>query len=124
TELINGLNMTPLGTLFFVICLYVVLGFFIETLSLMVATIPITVPIIAGLGYDKVWFGVLMIVLIEMALITPPVGLNLYVVQGARKSGHLGQVIAGVIPYIIVMLIMVALLVAFPSLALFLPSIM
>ena len=70
------------------ILLYIVLGFFIETLSLMVATIPIVVPVVIGLGYDPVWFGILMIVLIEMALITPPVGLNLYVVQGARQGGR------------------------------------
>ena len=88
----------------------------------MVATIPIVVPIIAAAGFDKVWFGVLLIVLIEMALITPPVGLNLYVVQGARRGGSLTQVMVGVIPYVIVMLLMVAVLVAFPALALWLPS--
>ena len=71
---------------------------------LMVATIPIVVPIIAGLGFDKVWFGMLMIVLIEMALITPPVGLNLYVVQGARTKGSMNEVMVGVIPYVFVML--------------------
>jgi TRAP-type C4-dicarboxylate transport system permease large subunit len=77
------------------------------------------VPIVAGLGFDKVWFGILLIVLIEMALITPPVGLNLYVVQGARKGGRLGEVMMGVIPYVLVMLAMVALLVAVPGIALF-----
>ena len=124
TDMIQSFDLTPLGTLFLVICLYIVLGFFIETLSLMVATIPIIVPIIAGLGFDKVWFGVLLIVLIEMALITPPVGLNLYVVQGARNSGNLGQVMVGAAPYALVMLAMIGLLVAFPSLALFLPSVL
>lgn len=100
------------------------LGFFIETLSLMVATIPIVVPIIAGLGYDKVWFGVLMIVLIEMALITPPVGLNLFVVHGVRKSGSMNDVIMGAIPYVLVMICMIAALIALPGLALWLPSIL
>jgi TRAP-type C4-dicarboxylate transport system permease large subunit len=99
-----------------------VLGFFIETLSLMVATIPIVVPVVIGLGYDPVWFGILMIVLVEMALITPPVGLNLYVVQGARKSGTLSEVMVGTIPYVLVMLAMVALLVLVPDVALFLPN--
>jgi TRAP-type C4-dicarboxylate transport system permease large subunit len=88
----------------------------------MVATIPIVVPIMAGLGYDKVWFGVLMIVLVEMALITPPVGLNLYVVQGSRKSGTLGEVMVGAMPYVLVMLAMVGFLILFPGLALFLPA--
>ena len=123
-DLLTGLNFSPLGTLMVVILLYIVLGFFIETLSLMVATIPIIVPIMTGMGFDKVWFGILLIVLIEMALITPPVGLNLYVVQGARKSGRLSDVMLGVIPFVLVMLAMIALLVAVPSVALFLPDIL
>jgi TRAP-type C4-dicarboxylate transport system permease large subunit len=98
--------------------MYIVLGFFIETLALMIATIPIVVPIVIGLGFDKVWFGILLIVLIEMALITPPVGLNLYVVQGARKEGRLSDVMVGAIPFVFVMLVMVGLLIAFPSIAL------
>ena len=122
TELLEGAGLSPFGLLLLVIVLYIILGFFIETLSLMVATIPIVVPIVAAQGFDKVWFGVLLIVLIEMALITPPVGLNLYVVQGARRGGNLGQVMVGVIPYVIVMLLMVAALVAFPGLALWLPG--
>ncbi len=120
--LIRDSGLSPFGTLLLVVALYLVLGFFIETLSLMVATIPIVVPIIAGLGYDKVWFGVLMIVLIEMALITPPVGLNLFVVQSTRRSGTMNEVILGAIPYVLVMLCMIAALIALPSLALWLPS--
>jgi C4-dicarboxylate transporter DctM subunit len=105
-----------------IVLMYIVLGFFIETLSLMVATIPIVVPIIVELGYDKVWFGILMIILVEMALITPPVGLNLYVVQGARKSGSFSDVMIGVIPYALTMLVMVGLLILFPFIALYLPT--
>lgn len=124
TELIEGSGLSPFGTLLLVIALYLVLGFFIETLSLMVATIPIVVPIMAGLGYDKVWFGILLIVLIEMALITPPVGLNLFVVQGARKSGSINQVIVGAVPYVLMMILMIFALIAIPGLALWLPSIL
>jgi len=120
--MIRDSGLSPFGTLLLVVVLYLVLGFFIETLSLMVATIPIVVPIIAGLGYDKVWFGVLMIVLIEMALITPPVGLNLFVVQSTRRNGTMNEVILGAIPYVLVMLCMIAALIALPSLALWLPS--
>ena len=122
TSLMTGLGLTPLGTIFVVVLLYIVLGFFIETLSLMVVTIPIIVPLVVAQGYDVIWFGILMIVLIEMALITPPVGLNLYVVQGARKSGKLSEVMVGTIPYVCMMLLMVVLLIAFPSIALFLPN--
>ena len=117
-----GLGLSPLGTIFVVVLIYIVLGFFIETLSLMVVTIPIIVPIIVAQGYDPIWFGILMIVLIEMALITPPVGLNLYVVQGTRKSGTMAEVMLGTIPYVAVMLAMVAALIAAPSIALYLPN--
>ena len=120
--LLDGLGMGPYETLAVVILLYIVLGFFIETMALMIATIPIVVPVIVGHGFDPIWFGILMIVLIEMALITPPVGLNLYVVQAARSSGRFSDVMIGAVPYVLAMLLMVAALVAFPQIALWLPS--
>ena len=121
---LGGLGLSPLAFMMVIVLIYIVLGFFIETLSLMVVTIPIVVPLVIEQGYDPIWFGILMIVLIEMALITPPVGLNLYVVQGARKSGTMGEVMLGTLPFIIVMLTMVAALIAFPQIALFLPDAM
>ncbi len=120
---LTGLGLTPLSTILVIVAMYVVLGFFIETLSLMVVTIPIVVPLVVELGYDPIWFGILMIVLIEMALITPPVGLNLYVVQGARKSGHLNEVMLGAVPFVLVMLAMAFALIAFPQIALWLPGV-
>ncbi len=120
---LEGMGLGPLATIFVVVLIYIVLGFFIETLSLMVVTIPIIVPLVVAQGYDPIWFGILMIVLIEMALITPPVGLNLYVVQGARKSGPISDVMLGAAPYVAVMLLMAMLLIAFPQIALFLPSV-
>ncbi|MEG9883863.1 MAG: TRAP transporter large permease [Hyphomicrobiales bacterium] len=120
--MLTELHFTPFATLMAVIALYIVLGFFIETLSLMVATIPIVIPVMTGMGFDKLWFGIMLIVLIEMALVTPPVGLNLYVVQGVRQSGGLSDVTSGIIPYLLVMLVMIALLIAFPMIALYLPS--
>lgn len=122
TTFMDGMGLGPLGTILVIVVLYIVLGFFIETLSLMVVTIPIIVPLVLEQGYDPIWFGILMIVLIEMALITPPVGLNLYVVQGARKSGSLNEVMLGTIPYVVMMLVMVAALIALPDIALWLPA--
>ena len=123
-NILDNLGVGPLLTILVVVLVYIVLGFFIETLSLMVVTIPIVVPIVTGLGYDPVWFGILMIVLIEMALITPPVGLNLYVVQGARKSGNMSEVMLGAAPYALIMLVMVGVLIAYPDLALILPRLL
>ncbi|MCR9126947.1 MAG: TRAP transporter large permease [Rhodobacteraceae bacterium] len=119
---LGDMGLTPLAFMLVIVCVYIVLGFFIETLSLMVVTIPIIVPLVVEQGFDPIWFGILMIVLIEMALITPPVGLNLYVVQGARKGGSMTEVMLGTLPYMAMMLAMVAALIAFPQIALFLPD--
>jgi TRAP-type C4-dicarboxylate transport system permease large subunit len=112
--------MSPMATMLVIVALYMVLGFFIETLSLMVITIPIVAPVVVGLGFDPVWFGVLLILLIEMALITPPVGLNLYVVQGIRQSGSISEVMIGSIPFVGLILLMIFLLLLYPDLALIL----
>lgn len=118
---LEGLGLSPLMTILVIVAMYIVLGFFIETLSLMVVTIPIVVPLVVHLGYDPIWFGILMIILVEMALITPPVGLNLYVVQGARQKGRMSEVMVGAVPYVIAMTMMIVALIAFPEIALYLP---
>jgi TRAP-type C4-dicarboxylate transport system permease large subunit len=96
----------------------VVLGLFVETLSLMVITVPIVTPVVISSGFDPVWFGILLILLIEMALITPPVGLNLYVVQGVRQQGNISEVMVGSLPFVIGIFIMIGVLVVYPDLAL------
>ncbi|MGY6567854.1 MAG: TRAP transporter large permease [Salinarimonas sp.] len=122
TAMLDNLGLGPYQTLFVIIALYIVLGFFIETMALMIATIPIVVPIVVGLGFDPIWFGILVIVLVEMALITPPVGLNLYVVQAARAKGRFSDVMIGAFPYVVGMFIMILALILFPQIALFLPG--
>ena len=122
TGLLEAYDLGPFALLMAVIALFIVLGFFIETLSLMVITIPIVTPLIAAAGYDKVWFGIVMILFVELALITPPVGLNLYIVQASRRGEAFSDVIIGTLPYLGAMLVMAALLVAFPQIALWLPS--
>jgi C4-dicarboxylate transporter DctM subunit len=118
-QFVNNLGASPLYTLLVVIVLYIVLGFFVETLSLMVITVPIVAPILVNLGYDPVWFGILLILLIEMALITPPVGLNLYVVQGVRRTGSIVDVMIGAIPFVFMIAIMIVLLIIYPQIALY-----
>lgn len=120
TQLVGSLGMTPFATLMIIIAMYVVLGFFIETLSLMVLTIPVVHPIIQSLGYDPIWFGILLILLIQMALITPPVGLNLYVIQGVRQRGSISDLAVWIIPFVAMLFVMIALLIRYPGLALWL----
>ena len=122
TALVKSLQLSPLGVLLLVIGFYLVLGMFMETLSMMVATIPITTPIIVGVGYDPVWFGIMVVLLMEASLLTPPVGMNLFVVQGIRDRGHLNDVIIGSSPFIVALLVMIMLIIAFPGIAMWLPN--
>lgn len=122
TSSIQGLGLSPGWMLLVVVVFYLVLGCFMETLSMMITTIPIVAPIMIALGYDPIWLGIVIIVLVEAALITPPVGLNLFVVQSLRKSGSMTAVIVGSLPFVFAMFLMLALLAAFPGLALWLPQ--
>jgi|SRR5699024_10640004 len=123
-DFIRNSGFGPYGNMFLIVGIYLILGCFIETLSLMVITIPIVTPIVVEMGFDPVWFGILLILLIEMALITPPVGLNLYVVQGVRQRGSLNDVMLGAAPYVMLMLLFAVALIFVPQLALFLPGLM
>jgi tripartite ATP-independent transporter DctM subunit len=123
TNTITGLGVSPGSMLLLLVLFYLVLGCFMETLSMMITTIPIVAPIMFALGYDPVWLGIVIIILVEAALITPPVGLNLFVVQSLRKSGSMNDIILGSMPFVVMMLAMIAILAAFPSLALWLPTI-
>jgi C4-dicarboxylate transporter DctM subunit len=118
---VTGLGLSSTELLLAVIVFYLVLGCFMETLSMMVATVPIVAPIMFKAGYDPIWFGVLIIILMETAMITPPVGINLYVVQGLRRRGRIDDVIIGAAPFVITMLVMIAILSYWPNLALWLP---
>jgi C4-dicarboxylate transporter DctM subunit len=119
---ITGLGLTPMQTMLMIIGFYIVLGCFMETLSMLLTTAPLITPIVIALGFDPVWFGILLMVLLETALITPPIGINLYVVQGIRKSGSLNDVMIGILPFVVAMFAMIGLLLVFPQMALWLPS--
>ena len=122
TSYITGLELSKYEMLFAVVVFYLVLGCFMETLSMMITTVPIVAPVMIQLGFDPVWFGIVVVILIEMALVTPPVGLNLYVVQSLRKSGSLNDVIAGSLPFVMAMLLLIILLALYPQIALWLPT--
>lgn len=111
----NNLGLSPIWTLIAVIVFYLILGCFMETLSMMIATIPIVAPIIFAAGYDPIWFGVVVMILVELAMITPPIGINLYVVQSIRPRGGISDVIVGALPFVVAMFAMVALLILFPG---------
>jgi C4-dicarboxylate transporter DctM subunit len=120
-KFIEGLGLGKYGTMLLIIVFYVVLGCFMETISMMILTTPFIAPIVFSLGWDPIWWGIVLTVMIEVALITPPVGLNLYVVQGMRERGPVTDVIWGALPFVWAMFVLVGLLMAFPDLALWLP---
>jgi C4-dicarboxylate transporter, DctM subunit len=120
---VADLGWSPVQTLLAIVVFFIVLGCFLETLSMLITTAPLIVPIVVGLGYDPIWFGILLMVLLEMALLTPPIGINLYVVQSVRRRGTLTDVVIGTLPFLGSMLIMVFLLILFPEIALWLPRV-
>lgn len=117
TGAVRAVEMTPFWTMVLILGFLVVLGCVMESLSLMIATTPVFAPIVFGLGYDPIWFGIVLMIVIEMALITPPVGMNLYVVQGVRKQGSIADVMIGSAPFVVAMAAMIGILLAFPQLA-------
>ena len=121
-DFVTGLGLTPFQTMLMIVAILVFLGCFMETLSMLLITAPLITPIVVALGYDPVWFGILLMVLLETALITPPIGINLYVVQGVRGRGEMLDVMKGALPFVVTMFAMIALLLAFPQIALWLPS--
>jgi TRAP-type C4-dicarboxylate transport system permease large subunit len=121
TNTVAHLGLSRGWMLLIMVVFYLVLGCFMETLSMMITTIPIVAPIMIALGFDPVWLGVVIIILVEAALITPPVGLNLFVIQSLRTHGSMNDVLAGSLPFVIMLFVMIGLLALFPSLALWLP---
>ncbi|MEN5167147.1 TRAP transporter large permease [Achromobacter kerstersii] len=123
-DAVKGLDLPPLGMMLAIIAFYLLLGCFMDTLAMLVTTAPLTVPIVVALGYDPVWFGIMLIVLCEMGQLTPPFGMNLFVVHSVRGEGKFMDVVIGVLPFLAVLLVMIALLLAVPQLATWLPAAM
>lgn len=121
TAFVAAMDLTTLQFILALVVFYLILGCFIETLSMMVGTLPIVFPVVVFMGIDPVWFGIFLVLMMELALITPPVGMNLFVVQGVRRTGPVTDVFWGVLPFVVVVLVMVALITAFPALVTWLP---
>ena len=123
-DVVQGLGLTPMGTIIVICLMYIALGTFMDALAMMVTTAPLVVPIIVAQGIDPIWFGVLMMILSETGMITPPFGINLFVVQSVRRRGALTDVIVGASLFLIAMFCMIVLLIVFPGIAMWLPDTM
>jgi C4-dicarboxylate transporter, DctM subunit len=122
-DFIQGLGWSPLATIAAICVFYLILGCFMDAFSIMVTTAPVIVPIVVAIGYDPVWFGVLMMLLTETGMITPPFGINLFVIQSVRREGPMADVIYGSLPFVVALVVVISILVAFPQIALWLPSV-
>lgn len=123
TQWVTSFGLSQVQLLLVLVVFYFILGMFMDVLSMMVATIPITFPIVTAVGVDPVWFGIFIVLMCELGLITPPVGMNLFVVHGIRPDGgSIRDAMLGAVPYVLIMLMFTLLLIAVPDLAVWLPS--
>lgn len=123
-EFLTGLPFPPLVVLLMILSGYVVLGMFMDGIGMLLLTLPVVYPSVLALGYDPVWFGIILVKMVEICLITPPVGLNCYVVSGMRPDIPLQDVFRGIAPFFVAELMAVALFIIFPGIVLFLPRTM
>lgn len=124
SDLIQGAEISRMQLILMICLMYLVLGCFLESMSMVLLTLPIVFPVVTAAGFDPVWFGVLMITLIEIALITPPVGMNVYMMSTLLPQVPLRTIFSGVAPFVVADVVRVALLIAFPAIAVWLPSLM
>ncbi|BCH29109.1 C4-dicarboxylate ABC transporter permease [Mesorhizobium sp. L-8-10] len=122
TELLQSFQLSPIVFMLLLVAVFVVLGMFMDPLAMQVMTLPFVYPMVTALGYDGVWFGVIMVKLVELAVLSPPVGMNLFAVIGASEGKvKLPEIYRGIAPFIVIELIVLALLIAIPDLSLWLP---
>lgn len=119
---LKQLGLGPYSTLIMILIGYIILGMFFDGLAMLVVTIPVVFPIVSGLGFDPIWFGVICVIVIEMGLITPPVGINVFVVKGVASGVPMATIFRGVLPFWFAMAACLVIIVAFPEIALFLPD--
>ena len=122
-DTIAGLPVPPMVIFAAIVLLYIILGMFLDIISAVILTIPIIYPLVLSLGFDPIWFGVIVVIVIEMGLVTPPVGLDVFILSGAVDV-PLFTIFRGVLPFLVAMIICIVLLIAFPQIALWLPGTM
>ena len=116
--------MSPTAILIIILLIYLVLGCALDSLAMILLTIPIFFPVVAKLGFDPIWFGIIVVMVVELGLITPPIGMNVFIIKGMAPEVPLGTIYKGVLPFAIAQIMLIALIVIFPAIATWLPSTM
>ncbi|XQU07393.1 TRAP transporter large permease subunit [Halomonas sp. LY9] len=125
TQWVASFGLSAVGLLLVLLVFYVILGTFMDAMSMLVLTVPITVPMVMAVGIDPIWFGIFIVLMCEIALITPPVGMNLFVVQGVRKDGgSFNDVIWGSMPFVAIMALFTLAIMVWPSIVMWLPDLL
>ena len=119
---VDGLAMSDTWIMVVILLIYVVLGFALDALAMVLLTVPIFFPIVLGLGFDPIWFGIIVVMVVELALITPPVGMNMFVIKGMVPDVPLSTIYAGVLPFAVAQAILIGIIFAFPEIATWLPA--
>ena len=119
-----ALALPTLAVLAVLLVAYIILGMFLEGFAILVLTVPIVLPIMLALNFDPIWFGIFMVIVLEMGLISPPVGINVFVVKGIAEDVPMYRIFAGILPFWAAMIVCIVLLIAFPQIALILPNTM
>jgi tripartite ATP-independent transporter DctM subunit len=123
-QMVSQAGTAPLTVLLAIMGIYLILGCVLESISMVLLTVPVFFPLVTHLGYDPVWFGILVVCVVEISLITPPVGLNVYVLNSVLPDVSLRTIFRGVMPFVIGDIVRLALLIAFPAITLFLPNLL
>jgi TRAP-type C4-dicarboxylate transport system permease large subunit len=124
TEFVVNLQVSPFVVLGLIYLLLFGLGCLIDGVSMLLITAPMILPIVTGLGFDPIWYGIVYVLTVEVAVLTPPVGINLYVLMGIAPDYSLTEIVRGSIPFILIEVLAIVLVTAFPQIALWLPSLM
>jgi tripartite ATP-independent transporter DctM subunit len=122
TEFLTGLGIGPYGVLALIMLMYLVLGCLMDAMAMIILTVPIIFPVITHLGFDPIWFGVIIVMTVELGLIHPPVGMNVFVIKSVVKDVSFTTIFKGVLPFIVTDLLRLVILIAFPAIALWLPG--
>lgn len=122
TEVITGLGLSPLGALVVIMLMYLVLGCLMDAMAMVILTVPIIFPAVTAMGFDPVWFGVIIVMTVELGLIHPPVGMNVFVIKTVVEDVSFGTIFKGVAPFILTDILRLAILIAFPVIATWLPG--
>ena len=123
-QFISGNDLSPTMVIMIIILIYIILGCVFESLSMLLLTVPIFFPVVQSLGFDLVWFGILVVVVTEISLITPPIGLNVFVLSGVLKDVNTATIFKGVTPFWVADIIRLILIATIPAISLFLPELL